>query len=75
MVSLEKEGPYRFNGNQIACLLAAHILSKESQKAPLGAEDKVVKSLVTTELLTAISESYGANIVNVGAGFKYIGEK
>lgn len=75
VVSLEKEGPYRFNGNQIACLLAAHILSKESQKAPLGAEDKVVKSLVTTELLTAISESYGANIVNVGAGFKYIGEK
>lgn len=75
VVSLEEEGPYRFNGNQIACLLAAHILSKKSQKSSLGAGDKVVKSLVTTELLTSITESYGGSVVNVGAGFKYIGEK
>lgn len=75
VVSLEEDGPYRFNGNQIACLLAAHILSQKAKQAPLGSEDKVVKSLVTTELLTAITEAYGGSVVNVGAGFKYIGEK
>ncbi|WP_201456784.1 phospho-sugar mutase [Chlamydia sp. 17-3921] len=75
IVSLEEEGPYRFSGNQIACLLADHILKARSKKAPLTTNDKVVKSLVTTELLTAITHYYGADLINVGTGFKYIGEK
>ncbi|EGK69103.1 putative phosphomannomutase [Chlamydia abortus LLG] len=75
VVCLHENQPYRFNGNQIACLLADHILRALSARAPLGKEDKVVKSLVTTEMLSAIVKFYGGDIVNVGTGFKYIGEK
>ncbi|EPP34347.1 phosphoglucomutase/phosphomannomutase, C-terminal domain protein [Chlamydia ibidis] len=75
VVSREENGFYIFNGNQIACLLADHILSCRSKKHPLDKQHKVVKSLVTTEMLTKITEHYGADIVNVGTGFKYIGEK
>ncbi|AAP05092.1 phospho-sugar mutase [Chlamydia caviae] len=75
VVCLDENQPYIFNGNQIACLLADHILRAWSAQAPLGKEDKVVKSLVTTEMLSAITESYGGDIINVGTGFKYIGEK
>lgn len=75
IVCLEEGQSYRFSGNQIACVLADHILKGQSAKAPLTENDKVVKSLVTTELLTAIAQHYGADLVNVGTGFKYIGEK
>ncbi|WP_375793248.1 phospho-sugar mutase [Chlamydia sp. 12-01] len=75
VVCLDGDQPYIFNGNQIACLLADHILRAWSARSPLGKEDKVVKSLVTTEMLSAITKFYGGDIVNVGTGFKYIGEK
>ncbi|BAE81434.1 phosphoglucomutase/phosphomannomutase [Chlamydia felis Fe/C-56] len=75
VVCLDESQPYIFNGNQIACLLADHILRAWSNRSPLGKGDKIVKSLVTTEMLAAITEFYGCGIVNVGTGFKYIGEK
>ncbi|MEF9519836.1 phospho-sugar mutase [Chlamydia crocodili] len=75
VVCLDENRPYIFNGNQIACLLADHILHAWSAYSPLGKEDKVIKSLVTTEMLSAITKFYGGDIVNVGTGFKYIGEK
>ncbi|ANH78183.1 phospho-sugar mutase [Candidatus Chlamydia sanziniae] len=75
VVCLDEGLPYRFNGNQIACLLADHILGAWSQQRQLDKEDKIVKSVVTTEMLTAIAQHYHADIVNVETGFKYIGEK
>ena len=33
------------------------------------------KSIVSTELVTKIAESYGATMFNVLTGFKFIGEK
>ncbi|WP_246481887.1 phospho-sugar mutase [Chlamydiifrater volucris] len=65
--------PFIFNGNAIACLLAEHILKGQSQ--PLNSSYKIVKSLVTTEMLAEIAKNYGVDIVNVRTGFKYIGEK
>ena len=35
----------------------------------------VIKTIVTTELATAIAKSYGIEVMNVLTGFKYIGEK
>ncbi|WP_213357858.1 phospho-sugar mutase [Chlamydiifrater phoenicopteri] len=65
--------PFIFNGNAIACLLAEHILRGQSQ--PLNSSYKLVKSLVTTEMLAEIAKHYNVDIVNVRTGFKYIGEK
>ncbi|VVT42639.1 Phosphoglucomutase [Chlamydia avium] len=75
VVCLDNNEAYIFNGNQIACLLADHILRALSSRSPLDEESKVVKSLVTTEMLTTITNSYGGSLVNVATGFKYIGEK
>ncbi|WP_348663898.1 phospho-sugar mutase [Chlamydia vaughanii] len=75
VVCLDEGSPYIFNGNQTACILADHILRSLSTNAPIRKEDKIVKSLVTTEMLSAIANFYGGDIVNVATGFKYIGEK
>lgn len=75
VVCLADGEPYVLNGNQIACLLADHILRALSQKHLLDFKDKLVKSLVTTEMLVAIADHYGADLVNVATGFKYIGQK
>ncbi|ACZ33029.1 phosphoglucomutase/phosphomannomutase, alpha/beta/alpha domain I - III [Chlamydia pneumoniae LPCoLN] len=75
VVCLEDGQPYRFNGNQMASLLADHILGAWSKTRHLGEHDKLVKSLVTTEMLSAIAKHYHVDLINVGTGFKYIGEK
>lgn len=75
VVCLDHDEAYRFSGNQIACLLADHILKALASNTLLNEEDRVVKSLVTTEMLSAITHSYGGSLVNVATGFKYIGEK
>ncbi|WP_100934046.1 phospho-sugar mutase [Candidatus Chlamydia corallus] len=75
VVCLEEGQPYRFNGNQMACLLADHILGAWSKTRNLGEQDKLVKSLVTTEMLAAIAKHYHVDLINVGTGFKYIGAK
>lgn len=75
VVCLDGDEAYIFNGNQIACLLVDHIFRALAAHSSLTKKDKVVKSLVTTEMLTAITHSYGGSIVNVATGFKYIGEK
>lgn len=75
VVCLDEAAPYVFSGNQIACVLADHILCGRSQFVALNENDKIIKSLVTTDMLTAITRSYGGDVVNVSTGFKYIGEK
>lgn len=75
VVCLDEGDPYIFNGNQIACLLLDHIFDSWSQHRNIGPEFKVVKSIVTTEMLTTIARHYGASMINVNTGFKYIGEK
>lgn len=72
---LLKDEVYVFSGNQIACLLADHILKATSEKRSLSKNDVVIKSLVTTDMLSAITEHYGVSLYNVLTGFKYIGEK
>lgn len=61
-------GKTRFNGNQIACLCLYH-LCKNKKKGAL------LKSIVTTELLKKMVESFGGTCIDVLTGFKYIGEK
>lgn len=75
VVCREGDQPYIFNGNQIACLLLDHIVEAWSQHKTLGKEHKVVKSVVTTEMLRKIATYHGMSLINVGTGFKYIGEK
>lgn len=76
VVVRNSEGGYEvLNGNQTGSLLCEYILrkSKESGKMPENAT--VVKTIVTTEMVRAIAEDYGATVIDVLTGFKFIGEK
>ena len=61
-------------GNQIGSLLADYLLSSRHAAGTLTPKHYIVKTLVTTELMRRIAESYG--VVTAGdllVGFKYIG--
>ena len=62
-------------GNQTGALLLDYVLSSRKATGNLPADAAVVKSIVSTELATAICESYGVTMFNVLTGFKFIGEK
>jgi len=59
------------NGNQVAAILMEHVL--ESGKVPDNAA--FIKTVVTTELMQAIADSYQKPLVNVLPGFKYIAKQ
>lgn len=62
------------NGNQTASLLTYYILSRRRELGTLGEGKYVVKTIVTTELISDICRSFGVPVYNVLTGFKYIAE-
>jgi phosphomannomutase len=61
-------------GNQIGALLADYILSRRKSAGSLSREHYVVKTLVTTEMIRRIADSYGVRTEgDLQVGFKYIG--
>lgn len=64
----------RFNGNQTASLLTYYILSRWQELGKITEKDYIVKTIVTTELIREIAESFGVKVYNVLTGFKYIAE-
>jgi phosphomannomutase len=73
-LTLDTAGPWAtFTGNQIAALLTDFVLGARAQAGTLTAEYYVVKTLVTTELVRRIAESYGARCEgDLLVGFKNI---
>ena len=63
-----------FNGNQTASMLTYYILNRWKELGKLGEGKYVVKTIVTTELITDICKSFGVPVYNVLTGFKYIAE-
>ncbi len=60
------------NGNQTASVLTYYILTRRRELGTLGKGKYVVKTIVTTELITDICRSFGVPVYNVLTGFKYI---
>ena len=60
------------NGNQTASILTYYILTRRRELGTLGEGKYVVKTIVTTELITDICRSFGVPVYNVLTGFKYI---
>ncbi|MBO4670794.1 MAG: phospho-sugar mutase [Bacteroidales bacterium] len=63
-----------FNGNQTASMLTYYILTRWKELGKLTEGKYVVKTIVTTELITDICKSFGVPVYNVLTGFKYIAE-
>lgn len=75
VVRLE-DGSYNvLNGNQIGALLCEFILRTRKAQGTLPKEGAVVKSIVSTEMIRAITKDYGIETIDVLTGFKFIGEK
>jgi len=69
------QGEYQLlNGNQIGSLLVNYVLSAKKEQGDLLPDDYVVKTIVTTNLIADIANSYGVTYYDTLTGFKYIGE-
>ncbi|SFC41313.1 phosphoglucomutase [Parapedobacter composti] len=69
------QGEYQLlNGNQIGSLLVNYVLSAKKEQGDLRPDDYVVKTIVTTNLIADIANSYGVTYYDTLTGFKYIGE-
>ena len=62
------------NGNQTATLLFYYVLNQWKEKNKLTGSEFIVKTVVTTELLTDIASSFGVKTYDVLTGFKYIAQ-
>ncbi|HEL1640233.1 TPA: phospho-sugar mutase [Streptococcus suis] len=72
----QADGSYwNLSGNQIGAIIAKYILEAHKQAGTLPANAALAKSIVSTELVTKIAESYSATMFNVLTGFKFIAEK
>ena len=73
---LQKDGSYlNLSGNQIGAIMAKYILEAHKNASTLPENAALCKSIVSTDLVTKIAESYGATMFNVLTGFKFIAEK
>ncbi|WP_035445213.1 phospho-sugar mutase [Atopococcus tabaci] len=70
------EGQYEvLTGNQIAGLMLYYILSAREKTNTLPKKGAVVKSIVSSEMATAIADKVDVKVFNVLTGFKFIAEK
>ncbi|HEX2974980.1 MAG TPA: phospho-sugar mutase, partial [Bacteroidales bacterium] len=72
-----KDGADQFillNGNQTGALLIWYILSQYKARKRFQGNEFIIKTIVTTDLIDAIAESYGVECFNVLTGFKFFAE-
>ena len=60
------------NGNQTAALLINYLISQWKEKGKLKGKEYIVKTIVTSEILTEIAQKYNVEYFDVLTGFKYI---
>ncbi|MBJ6118613.1 phospho-sugar mutase [Pontibacter sp. BT310] len=63
------------NGNQTGALLINYLLQAWQKAGKLTGKEFIVKTIVTTDLIIDIAESYGVKHYETLTGFKYIAEK
>ena len=64
----------QLTGNQTWSFLTYYVLTRWKELGKLDGSKYCVKTIVTTELIAAICESFGVKCYNVLTGFKYIAE-
>ncbi|MBZ9687644.1 phospho-sugar mutase [Clostridium estertheticum] len=76
VVVKDKEGQYRvLTGNQTGVLLSNYILNALCGTNELPKNGVIIKTIVTTDMVEAITKKYNVEVLDVLTGFKYIGEK
>ena len=64
-----------FTGNEVGLLLLQYLLEERKGRGENTSRLLVIKTIVTTNLAEKIAAEYGAGVINVLTGFKYIGEQ
>ena len=71
-----KTGEYHtLTGNMSGCLLADYEIGQRKEKEGLPEDGYLIKTIVTSNMADAIAKGYGAGLIEVLTGFKYIGQK
>lgn len=71
-----KSGEYiPLTGNMSGSLLCEYVLSQKKEAGRIPADGQVVKSIVSTNLIDAVAKAYGAELIEVLTGFKWIGQQ
>ncbi|MDD3287019.1 MAG: phospho-sugar mutase [Bacteroidales bacterium] len=63
------------NGNQTATVLTYYILKTLKENSRLKGNEYTIKTIVTSELIKKVSESFGVKNYDVFTGFKFIADK
>lgn len=63
------------NGNQTASILTYYILTRLEELGKLTGKEFIVKTIVTSDLLSKIADSFKVKTYDVLTGFKYIADK
>jgi len=72
----KKDGNYQLlNGNQTAAILIYYLLTKWKEAGKITGKEYIVKTIVTSELLGEIADSFGVETFETLTGFKYIAAK
>lgn len=68
-------GEYKLmSGNEVGIMLTEYLLSSLKEQGRLPENPIVVKTIVTSQLVSEIAKTYGAETADLLTGFKYIGE-
>lgn len=71
-----KSGEYiSFTGNMSGMLIAEYILRERTANGTMPENPALVETIVTTNMAKAVAKEYGAALIEVLTGFKYIGEQ
>lgn len=71
-----KTGEYvSFTGNMSGMLIAEYILRERVKTGTMPENPALVETIVTTDMAKEIASDYGAALIEVLTGFKYIGEQ
>lgn len=70
----DKDDYVLMTGNEVGAMLCEYLLSSLKEQGKLSRDPIVVKTIVTTPLVEAIANAYGAQTADLLTGFKYIGE-
>jgi len=73
MAAKNDEGEFELlNGNQAASLLIYYLLRKWKENGKLNGKQMIIKTIVTTDLLSRVAEKFEVDCPETLTGFKYI---
>lgn len=63
------------NGNQTATLFCYYLLKRWSEEGKLNGKQYIIKTIVTTEMITKVAEKFNVDCFDTLTGFKHIAAK